>query len=130
MSGTPISKRGNFTRRPFYSGGQRFITPRGSAGRTPVLFTLDLHLGYTLLIGKTLSMRFFGELFNVTNSQEAVTVDQIWTNARAERTEDPNECGGPGSGPGTTCPQGNPNWGRPLTFQDPRTLRLGIRMSW
>lgn len=128
LSGTPISKKG--TLRPNAAFGQRFITPRGSAGRTPDLFTLDLHLGYTLLIGKALSLSFFGDLFNVTNSQEAVTVDQIWTNARAERTEDPNECGGPGTGPGTACPQGNPNWGGPLTFQDPRTLRLGIRLSW
>ncbi len=130
LSGTPISKRGNFTRHPVFSRGQRFITPRGSAGRTPDLFTLDLHLGYTLRIGSALSVSLFGDLFNVTDSQRAVSVDEIWTNARKDRTEDPNECGGPGTGPGTDCPQGNPNWDAPLTFQDPRTLRLGIRLSW
>jgi len=130
LSGTPIDKKGTLLPFPFFGRGQRFITPRGSAGRTPDLFTLDLHLGYTLRIGKALSLSFFGDLFNVTNSQEAVTVDEIWTNARAERTEDPNECGGPGTGPGTACPEGNPNWGGPLTFQDPRTLRLGIRLSF
>jgi hypothetical protein len=130
LSGIPISKRGNFPLRPFFSRGQRFITPRGSAGRTSDLFTLDLHLGYTLRMGNALSVSLFGDLFNVTDSQRAISVDEIWTNARADRTEDPNECGGPGTGPGTACPQGNPNWGGPLTFQDPRTLRLGIRLSW
>lgn len=130
LSGTPISKLGTFSRRPFFSRGQRFITPRGSAGRTPELFRLDLHLGYTLRIGSALSMSVFGDLFNVTDAQRAVSVDEIWTNARADRTADPNECGGPGTGPGTACPQGNPNWGEPVTFQDPRTLRLGVRLSF
>jgi hypothetical protein len=130
LSGTPISKRGNFPLRQFFSRGQRFITPRGSAGRTPDLFTLDLHLGYTLRMGNALSVSLFGDLFNVTDSQRAVSVDEQWTSAQKDRTEDPNECGGPGTGPGTNCPQGNPNWGAPLTFQDPRTLRLGVRLSF
>jgi outer membrane receptor protein involved in Fe transport len=129
LSGTPISKRGTFSTRPFFSRGLRFITPRGSAGRTPDLFTLDLHLGYTLRIGGPLSVSVFGDLFNVADAQKAVIVDEIWTNARAN-TANPNECGGPGTGPGTSCPLGNPNWGGPVTFQDPRTLRLGIRLSW
>jgi hypothetical protein len=59
----------------------------------------------------------------------AVTSDQIWTRAAAEATVDPNECGGPGTGPGTVCPEGNPNWGEPLTFQEPRTVRLGVRLT-
>ncbi len=130
LSGTPIDKKGTLLPFPFFGRGQRFITPRGTGGRTPDLFTLDLHLGYTVRVGKTLSLSLFGDLFNISDAQEAVTVDEIWTNARAERTEDPNECGGPGTGPETGCPQGNPNWGAPLTFQDPRTLRLGIRLSW
>jgi outer membrane receptor protein involved in Fe transport len=122
LSGTPISKMG--------SGGGRFITSRGSAGRTPNLFTLDFHLGYTLPIGKALSVSLFGDLFNVTNAQRAVGVDQVWTYAAAGSTPNPDECGGPGTGKGTDCPAGNPNWGGPVTFQDPRTLRLGIRLSW
>jgi hypothetical protein len=60
----------------------------------------------------------------------AVTSDQIWTRAAAEATVDPNECSGPGIGPGTVCPEGNPNWGEPLTFQEPRTVRLGVRLTW
>jgi len=71
----------------------------------------------------------FGDLFNLFDAQKAVTVDEIWTFAR-KNTSDPNECGGPGTGPGTACPQGNPNWGGPVTFQDPRTLRLGFRLSF
>jgi hypothetical protein len=133
-SGTPIDKKGSLTgstpRSVAFGRGQRFITPRGSGGRTPDLFTLDLHLGYTLRIGSALSLRLFGDLFNVTDAQRAVGVDEVWTFAQAPRTVDPNECGGPGTGPGTACPQGNPKWGGPLTFQDPRTVRLGTRLTW
>jgi hypothetical protein len=106
------------------------ITGRGSEGRTPDIYTIDLHLAYSIPIGKVLSLSLFGDVFNVTNAQRAVTVDEVWTRAAAEVTMDPNECGGPGTGPGTDCPLGNPNWGRPLTFQEPRTVRLGARLTW
>jgi len=129
LSGTPISKLGVF---PGTNGfGRRFITPRGSAGRTPDLFTVDFHLAYPIHIGKGgLTAELFADLFNVADSQKATQVDETWTNASAPITTDPNECGGPGTGPGTACPDGNPNWGGPLAFQDPRTLRFGVRLSW
>ena len=129
LSGTPISKLGVF---PGTNGfGRRLITPRGSAGRTPDLFTFDLHLAYPIHFGKGgLTAEVFADLFNVADSQKATRVDETWTNASAPKTTDPNECGGPGTGPGTACPDGNPNWGGPLAFQDPRTLRFGARLSW
>ena len=127
-TGTPVSKRGAY---PGFGGqGQRFITPRGSAGQTPDIYTIDLHLAYSIPIGRVLSLSLFGDIFNVTDAQRAVSVDEVWTRAAAETTVDPNECGGPGTGTGTACPLGNPNWGGPLTYQDPRTMRLGIRMNW
>jgi hypothetical protein len=57
-------------------------------------------------------------------------VDQARTLASAERTEDPNECGGPSTGEGTACPDGNPNWEEPVLFRAPRTLCGGTRLSW
>jgi outer membrane receptor protein involved in Fe transport len=128
FTGTPVSKRGAYP--GFGGGGQRFITRRGSEGRTPDIYTIDLHLAYSIPIGKVLSLSLFGDVFNVTDAQRAVSVDEVWTRAAAEATVDPNECGGPGTGPGTACPRGNPNWGGPLTFQEPRTVRLGTRLSW
>lgn len=128
LSGTPISKRGSFLGRG--GRGQRLIVERGSAGRTPDVYTIDLHLAYPLPLGRAFGLDLFADIFNVTDNQRATTVDQIWTLAAAATTVNPNECGGPGTGTGTACPQGNPNWGGPLTFQDPRTLRLGMRLSW
>jgi hypothetical protein len=128
-SGTPVSELGFHE---FYGAlPLRFITPRGSAGRTPAIFSLDLHTEYPINLTKSgLTVALFADLFNLTNDQKPIAVDEIWTNAGARQTEDPNECGGPGTGPGTACLDGNPNWGEPILFQKPRTLRVGARLSW
>lgn len=129
LSGTPVSKLGRFPGRGGF--GRRYITPRGSAGRTPDLYSLDLHLAYPVNLGKgSLTAELFADVFNVANSQKATQVDETWTFAAAAKTTDPNECGGPGTGPDTTCPDGNPNWGGPLAFQNPRNLRFGVRLTW
>jgi hypothetical protein len=129
LSGTPISKLGFHQ---FYGPlPLRFITPRGSAGRTPAVFTVNLRTEYPIRLRKGgLTVALFADLFNVTNDQKPIAVDEIWTNAGARRTEDPDECGGPDTGPGTACPDGNPNWSEPILFQKPRTLRVGARLSW
>jgi hypothetical protein len=124
LSGTPISKYGR--QFPF---GSRFITARGSAGRTPDLFLLDLRAEYPIRLGD-LTISLFADVFNAMDTQKQVFVDETWTLARARTTENPNECGGPGTGPGTDCPDGNPNWGKPILFHEPRTLRIGARLSW
>src|SRR4029453_7168301 len=99
-SGTPITKRGAYP--VFHGTGKRFIAPRGSSGRTPDIYTLDLRLGYSIPVGKLLSVDLFGDVFNLTNAQRALTVDENWTFAAAATTADPAECGGPGTGPGTS----------------------------
>jgi outer membrane receptor protein involved in Fe transport len=125
LSGTPIDKLG-----PHALVGPRFVAPRGSAGRTPDIWRLDLRLGYSLGLGSGLELGLVADIFNLTNQQRATAVDETWTWLPLFETVDPNECGGPGTGPGTECPWGNPNWGSPVAFQLPRTLRLGAKLSW
>jgi outer membrane receptor protein involved in Fe transport len=121
LSGTPISKLG--------APGERFIIPRGSFGRTPDIYTLDLHLAYPIQLGGGTEITLIADIFNVTDQQEPTVVDQDWTFNELSATQDPNECGGPGTGPGTACPAGNPNFGSPIDFQRPRTLRFGLKIS-
>ena len=109
---------------------ERFITPRGSEGRTPDIWNVDLHLEYPISFGNGMSLRLIADIFNVSDEQNATRVSQTWTFRRAEATEDPNECGGPGTGPGTACPDGNPQWGTPTAYQTPRTYRLGLKLSF
>lgn len=126
LDGTPLSKLGGH---PIYGANERFVVDRGSAGRTPDIWNLDLHLQYPIAFGGGNEMKLIVDVFNVSNEQEAATLDQTWTNAR-ENGGNLNDCGGPGSGPGTACPAGNPLWGTPTSYQTPRTFRLGAKFSF
>jgi hypothetical protein len=127
LSGTPISKLGSHT---IYGRRERFVTQRGSAGRTDDVWNVDLHLEYPISFGGDLELKLIADVFNVTDEDNATSVDQEWTFQRALATTDPNECGGPGTGPGTACPNGNPLWGTPTVYQTPQTFRLGVKLSW
>lgn len=131
LDGTPISKLGAH---PIYGANERFVTARGSAGRTEEIWNIDLSFAYPIAIGNT-DLKLLVDVFNITDEAAAATVDQTWTNAR--RDEDgnalpglANDCGGPGTGEGTACPRGNPRWGTPTRYQSPRTIRLGAKVSF
>ncbi len=127
LSGTPISKLGAH---PIYGRSERFVTPRGSFGRTPDIYNLDLHFEYPIKTGNRGELKLIADIFNITDQQEPASVDQEWTFARLTATTDPNECGGPGTGPGTACPAGNPDFGSALDFQRPQTFRFGVKYSF
>lgn len=124
LDGTPISQLG---RHSIYGANERFVSPRGSFGRTPDVWSLDLHFQYPIQLGGN-ELNLIADVFNVTDEQEASTVSQTWTNAN-QNAADPL-CGGPGTGPGTSCPQGNPLFGTPTSFQSPQTIRLGAKFSF
>lgn len=123
LTGNPISKLGSHT---VYGRRERFIGNRGEFGRTPNVWHVDLHLEYPIKFGDKTELRLIADGFNVTNQAEAATVDQEWTLTRAEGTTDVNECGGAQAG----CTGGNRLYGLATSFQDPRALRLGVKLSW
>ncbi|HLE19712.1 MAG TPA: hypothetical protein VJB88_01205, partial [Vicinamibacteria bacterium] len=123
LSGTPLSKLGAH---PTYGNRERFITDRGSEGRTPAFLNLDLHAEYPIRLAGKADLRFIADVFNVTNRQAAGLLDQEWTFEPLEETVDPNECGGADP----NCPAGNPNYGKPLAYQGPFSLRLGVKLTW
>ena len=123
LSGSPISKLGAHT---VYGRNERFITDRGSEGRTDPLWNLDLHVEYPIKLSEKSNLKLIADVFNVFNQHAPLSVDQEWTTRRAEATTDPNECGGTD----TVCPGANPAWGAARTFQDPLNLRVGVKLSW
>ncbi len=131
LTGTPISQLGAHSS---YGRNERFVTPRGDFGRTEDVWNADLHLEYPVAVAG-LELKLIGDVFNVTDEQEAALVDQEWTLADEEADDpatplDESTCGGPGTGPGTACEAGNPNFGEAMQYQSPRTLRLGVKLSW
>jgi outer membrane receptor protein involved in Fe transport len=115
LDGTPISQLGGHRT---YGLDERFVTPRGSAGRTPDVWNLDLHLQYPISFGSGMDLQLIADVFNVTDESEVTTVDQTWTTARLDETPNPPD------------PQTNPLWGTPTAYQSPRTIRLGARLSF
>jgi Carboxypeptidase regulatory-like domain len=75
-SGTPITPFGSA---PFEGPNETFIYPRGSAGRTPFVTRLDLHLSYRTKLSQTLSAEAFFDIFNLLNRHTVLTVDSTYT---------------------------------------------------
>jgi hypothetical protein len=112
QSGTPISKMGLYA----WNGAYGYYAPRGSNGRTPTTWALDLGFQYTFRLGKRLGdLALRLDLFNVTNNQTTTVVYQTW----AIQTYS----GGPWF-PETKY------WSKPNAHQSPRLLRLGLRWTF
>ena len=94
------------------------------------MWNIDTHIEYPIGFGGDLELKLIADIFNITDEANATAVNQQWTTRRALETTDPNECGGPGTGAGTACPLGQPLWGTPTAYQTPRTIRLGVKLSW
>jgi carboxypeptidase family protein/TonB-dependent receptor-like protein len=73
-SGAPLSEYGTGPFPPYWT----FIRPRGTAGRTPVTWNLDLRLGYAIPIfrGTRLHPRVQLDVFNVGDTRRPLTYDQ------------------------------------------------------
>ena len=134
LSGVPISQLGAH---PVYGRRERFVTDRGSFGETPDIWNVDLHFEYPITFGGGTELKLIADVFNVTDEQEVTAVDQEWTRAHFRNSPAPGDldpillnCGGPGTGPDTGCPNGNPVFGDATARQDPRTIRLGVKIAF
>ena len=110
-SGTPISKQIQIG---WYANNAAFAAQRGTAGRTPTVWALDLGGQYNLPVGKgSLGIRL--DLFNVTNEQKTTGVYQTW--------EVQTTFGGP------VLPD-NALFKKPYQHQSPRLTRLALRWTF
>lgn len=110
-SGVPKTRLGWFDN---YGRPELFLTTRGAEGRGPTSYEADVHLGYPFQAGPV-TVNVLVDVFNVLNRQEAITVDNRYSFSQADNDK-----------PKPT----NARFGQGLIFQDPRTLRLGLRVSF
>jgi len=107
QSGTPNSK---FNAHPVYqNSGEVPVTGRGEEGRNPNTHLIDMHAAYRIPLRSSLDLSASVDVFNLLDSQEVLAVDQ-------------NNEFAPG--------EGNPEYGRPIRYQRPRTVRLGLKMAF
>jgi hypothetical protein len=113
QSGTPLSQYGVSTVNPFFPV---FVVERGSAGRTPGIWDLNLRLAYDLNRPPVLARgRIVLDLLHLGNPRAVVVTDQFRFLGRGMYAShiDPN-----------------PNFGGALAHQPPMTLRLGFEMGF
>ena len=90
-----------------------FALRRGTAGRTPSVWTLDLRLAREIRLGTETRGRVLLDVLNLGNPQEAV-----WQNEFAYTSN----AGGTPSGP-------RPDFRIPLGYQPPTMMRLGFEIT-
>ena len=114
LSGTPISAMGASDLDPYFYTGrwELFHFPRGSQGRTPDTTQLDLNLVYTKSISKLVTLRAMLDITNVLDSQTTTAVDQRFDRVNGSVLE------------------ANPTFKNPVAYQLPRSIRLGVRLSF
>ena len=126
LSGRPIQTLGQDV---VYGARQTFILPSGSAGRTPVITQLDLHIGYEHLLTDKIKLNIYGDVINVANQRGVVNVDDEYTFSNVN----PILYGKPEDLRKLRATDGsavvlNSNYGQPTAYQAPIYLRFGARL--
>jgi hypothetical protein len=115
QSGTPLNEFGGtlFNSPPWVS----FIRQRGTAGRMPSIWDLNLRMSYDIdtSIAQHLKPRLIFDVFHIGSPRKPVNYDQIHYFNLDENGNQINE---------------NPNYGRANSFQPPMALRLGMEVDF
>jgi len=142
-TGTPLTAHGySFA----YQNHEFYLTPRGSLGRAPDAYELDLHLGYPVQLGNDMEIKLLMDVFNLLDRQAKTAVDQRYNlSSDGFCAGIPDELcstmGGINNVNGTTNPIGalpnpranatNPDFLRAGTaFTGQRNIRLGVRLTF
>ncbi|MEA2488334.1 MAG: hypothetical protein QOH21_126 [Acidobacteriota bacterium] len=111
-SGTPLTRYGYSDA---YGRYEFFLDNRGSEGRTPSNYDLDVHLGYPIPLGRGMELNLALDVFNVLNTQRPVLVDQRWGFQEADNA---------------SLTPVNPDYGQAVLRTPPTSARLGVRLSF
>ncbi len=121
QSGAPQSRLGYSAGWPFFQGGDVWLVKRGSDGRMPTAWEVNLTLGYPFRVGPT-TVTVQAYVFNLFNNQIATSRDDVWSNRPPPdypvSLHDPNQ------------EQNNPEYGKVTSRQDPRLVRASLKISF
>ena len=134
-SGVPTSRLGGFNGR---YPQRLYLDTRGSNGRTPTDYEMNLSLGYNLNTGPvTITPMVY--LFNLLNRQTATGYDQGFNPGGSFVTNPASPYyGQPGVEPGTgSCPASasapcsdNPDYRKATRFTSPRLVRAALKITF
>jgi hypothetical protein len=110
-SGTPLTRYGYSDA---YGRYEFFLDKRGSEGRSPSNYDVDLHLGYPITLGPA-TVNILLDVFNLLNTQRPILLDQRWGFEEADN-DNPTPV--------------NPRYGDAVIRTPPTSARLGVRVSF
>jgi hypothetical protein len=106
-SGLPMS---NLAAHPAYlNSGEVPLGGRGALGRTPADFRLDLHADYPFKITERVKFTVIGDIFNISNTRTLRLINQLSE---------------------STFQQPNVDFKQPISWYNPVSLRLGLKLSF
>ena len=146
-SGAPLNVLGAH---PYYGAGYVYILPRGEGGRLPWVHSVDTSLSAGYRISKDSTLTLSLSVFNLFNFQAETGRDENYTYASVRpitggtledlEADNDEECAATNScrdnvvawaGGSPLGPQGrNPNYGRPTSYQTPRQVRIGAKVTF
>ena len=127
-SGGPTNALGSHL---VYGANEAYLLPRGTGPRLPWQFRIDTTFGYRKQLSKDLAIAFNMQIFNVANFQQVTAIDQTYTFddvvpiAGASLSDLATLKNADGS-PVTK----NPNYGKPIFYQQPRMFTFGVRLTF
>jgi hypothetical protein len=110
-SGTPITRYGYSDA---YGRYEFFLKNRGSEGRTPSNYDIDVHLGYPIPVHSA-QLNILLDVFSLLDTQRAVLLDERWGFQESDNA--------------SPTPV-NPNYGQAVVRTAPRSVRLGVRLTF
>jgi hypothetical protein len=128
-SGSPLDF---FASDAIYGQGTYLLEPRGSGGRLPWEYDIDLNLGYRYSLDRDRTVTIGVDIFNLFGWQTVESVDENYTLANAVGKQngtlrDVTVYPSGGSPRPLNLSDKNPNFLAPQGFQTPRTFRFGLR---
>jgi outer membrane receptor protein involved in Fe transport len=133
-SGTPANVTGAHY---IYGPDFTFILPRGAGGRLPFVHNFDTRLSASYKLTGDMVATVSMDVFNLFNFQAHTSVDQRYTAETVDAIIGGTEADLAGLKPRTIDPANpertvatNPNYGRPTSYQSPRSIRLGARLAF
>ena len=140
-SGNPTSFLGSH---PIYGTSEVHILPRGSGDRLPFVHRFDTHLSYGVKLTKASELSVYMDVFNLFNFQQTTLQDEDYTfsdvrpvvdgkpvkNAQGRLEPNPSQLVHADGTPFDVNTEKNPNFGKPIQFQSPRTFRFGARVTF
>ena len=125
-SGGPTNALGSHV---LYGADEAYLLPRGTGPRLPWQFRIDTNFGYRKQISKDLALSFTMTVFNVANFQQVVAVDQTYTfdDVVPVAGASVSDLSSLKNADGALITK-NPNYGKPIAFQQPRMFSFGVRL--